>query len=220
MIPIRGQKNCPLLPAVSQHYFQKLIQLWTRRESPGAHHSVRVLSIKTSQALTRQGYILLSSKNQSQVLNPHQYNIHLNVFIFHSRINRICILAEHLTSWAVACCLLCSDKENGFDVIMGGEGVFLRLLWVGKRSVFGLQVQLLCSGRDQLHLYLAILQCRYSHPETLSIQIWKKDALTEKWWFSFSLRCAVCLCTTFRGTAPKGGTGHFWGSIVILGWPL
>ena len=44
-----------------------------RGTGPGDDHSARVLWIKSSQALTRQSYILLSSKNQSQNLNLYQY---------------------------------------------------------------------------------------------------------------------------------------------------
>ena len=49
--------------------------------------------------------------------------------------------------------------DNGFDVIMGAQGVFLGLLWAGKRSVFGgkkVESASFMLGWDQPHLYLAM----------------------------------------------------------------
>ena len=68
---LRASKNCPFLPAVSQHYFH-FFQLISNssnygRTGPGDDHSARVLWIKSSQALTRQSYILLSSKTSPKI---------------------------------------------------------------------------------------------------------------------------------------------------------
>ena len=69
IIPIEGLEKLPILACGVTTLFSSIFQQRNSsnygRAGPGADHSARVLWIKSSQALTRQGYILLSSNKKN-----------------------------------------------------------------------------------------------------------------------------------------------------------